>query len=82
MRALIYLPYVSVLDILHYCDEIPAAEQFIKKGRVASTSGESRLVKVVARQQLHLGKDFIAKGGMDGRRGECAEIDVQRGMQE
>jgi hypothetical protein len=42
MGTLIHWSYVSVLDILHYCDEIPAADQFIKKGRVAQTSGESR----------------------------------------
>lgn len=82
MRALIHLSYVSVLDILHYCDEMPAAEQFTEKGRVASTSGESRLVRVVTQQQLYLGKDFITKEGMCGRRGECADIESQRGMQE
>lgn len=58
MGTSVHLPYVSVVNIPHYCDEIPTADWFIKKGRFAHSSGE--VFKVMAQQQLDLGEDFMS----------------------
>lgn len=42
MGTLVRLSNASVLDIPHFCDEIAAPELFIKKGRLAHSSGKSR----------------------------------------
>lgn len=42
MGTLVHVSNVSLVDIPHFYDEITVAEKFIKKGRLAHHSGESR----------------------------------------